>query len=132
MPLEGIIVRPPNLFLLQPEIRGTFLPNDLSIETVDFDQINYSLMTASGKGENEGQPACFPSIFLNDNVIAEVIENLESDSFVIDNFSEENQIEQLSNLVTNLGQIEPSAENLAQISELLAQVNIPVVMQPQQ
>ncbi len=50
----------------------------------------------------------------------------------IDSFSEENQVNQLSSLVANLGQVEPSAENLTQLSDLLGQMNIPIVMQPRQ
>ncbi|WP_107669233.1 hypothetical protein [Cyanothece sp. BG0011] len=118
--------------LLQPEIRGTFLPNDLSTENIDFDQINYSLVTASGQGENEVAPAGFSGLSLSDDLVMAVMENLESGSFPIDSFSEENQVNQLSSLVANLGQIEPTAENLTQVSELLARMNIPIVMQPRQ
>ena len=47
---------PPVKVLLNPEIRGTFLPNDFPsvVPTeLDFDQINYTLAIASGKGLNE-------------------------------------------------------------------------------
>ena len=117
--------------LLQPEIRGTFLPDDLSTENIDFDQINYSLATASGQGENEVERASsLSTIPLTDTLVMAVMENLESGSFPIDSFSGENQVEQLSSLVANLGQIEPTSENLTQLSDLLAQMNIPILMQP--
>jgi hypothetical protein len=47
---------PPVRVLLNPEIRGTFLPNNFPsvVPTeLDFDQINYTLAIASGKGLNE-------------------------------------------------------------------------------
>jgi hypothetical protein len=47
---------PPVKVLLNPEIRGTFLPNNFPsvVPTeLDFDQINYTLAIASGKGLNE-------------------------------------------------------------------------------
>ncbi len=118
--------------LLQPEIRGTFLPNDFSAPNLDFDQINYSLVPANGKAENEVKPIGLRGISLNEDLTTAVIENLESGSFPIDNFSEENQVNQLSNLVTNLGSIEPTPENLAQVSDLLNQLNIPITMQSRQ
>ena len=42
--------------LLNPEIRGTFLPNNFPRGGNDFDQINYPLALASGKGLNEIEP----------------------------------------------------------------------------
>jgi hypothetical protein len=54
---------PPVKVLLNPEIRGTFLPNDFpsppnipANTELDFDQINYTLAIASGKGLNEIPP----------------------------------------------------------------------------
>ena len=47
---------PPVKVLLNPEIRGTFLPNNFpsgATTELDFDQINYTLAIASGKGLNE-------------------------------------------------------------------------------
>ena len=51
---------PPVKVLLNPEIRGTFLPNNFPTPPLpapttplDFDQINYTLAIASGKGLNE-------------------------------------------------------------------------------
>jgi hypothetical protein len=47
---------PPVKALLNPEIRGTFLPNNFPAPPateLDFDQISYTLAIASGKGLNE-------------------------------------------------------------------------------
>jgi len=115
--------------LLQPEIRGTFLPNDLSTANIDFDQINYSLIPASGQAFNEINPVGFSRLSVNPELLTSVMENLASESFINENFSDDQAV-QLSNLVANISQLEPSSENLAQLSNLLAQMNIPIVMEP--
>lgn len=52
--------------LLNPETRGTFLPNDFPANTdtsdIDFDQINYTLALASGKALNLLTPVFEPKI----------------------------------------------------------------------
>lgn len=52
--------------LLNPEMRGTFFPNTFPAPPLDadFDQINYPLMTASGKGLNalDPEPTFFPGL----------------------------------------------------------------------
>jgi hypothetical protein len=115
--------------LLQPEIRGTFLPNDLDASTdVDFDQINYSLIPANGQALNVIEPAGFTPVSITSEITEEVRRALESNLLPVEILSPENQISQFTQLVANLSQIEPNDENLSQLSRLLADVNIPIAM----
>lgn len=85
---------PPVKVLLNPEIRGTFLPNDFPsvVPTeLDFDQINYTLAIASGKGLN---------------VIPNVSGNVTgSASFTLDVPTLEPILEQLRNGTLNLASL---------------------------
>jgi hypothetical protein len=116
--------------LIQPEIRGTFLPNDLSTDNVDFDQINYSLTTASGRAENEVEPDGFTPFSVSRELLASVMENLRSEDFVLNNLAVNNSATQLSNLVATLSELDPSIDNLAQLSDFLTEMGIPINMKP--
>jgi hypothetical protein len=131
--LDGQFRRPldgPAEVLLQPEIRGTFLPNDLgTAANADFDQINYSLIPANGQALNTiEQDGLFTLAGISREVTEAVRRALESNSLPIESLSSGNQISQFAQLVATLGQIEPNEENLGQISQLLADVNIPIAM----
>lgn len=116
--------------LLQPEIRGTFLPNDLSTNNIDFDQINYTLMTASGRAFEEIEPpAALVPAPVTPELLDTVVEDLRTDPAILDRMSEEPD-SQLRDLLINLFNLEPSAENLTRISNTLNEIGIPIVMQP--
>jgi hypothetical protein len=97
---------PPVKVLLNPEIRGTFLPNDfpaLPGTELDFDQINYTLAIASGKGLNE-----IPNV-------------LGSASFPIDLATIEPILEQLRNGTLDLASLKADNSEKAQtLVQLLA------------
>jgi hypothetical protein len=97
---------PPVKVLLNPEIRGTFLPNDfpaLPGTELDFDQINYTLAIASGKGLNE-----IPNV-------------IGSASFPIDLATIEPILEQLRNGTLDLASLKADHSEKAQtLVQLLA------------
>jgi hypothetical protein len=100
---------PPVKVLLNPEIRGTFLPNNFpsaATTDLDFDQINYTLAIASGKGLNE-------------------ISNVSgSESFAIDLSTLEPILQQLPNGTLNLASLEADNSKKAQmLVQLLAQLD---------
>lgn len=111
--------------LVQPEIRGTFIPNDFPrVARGDFDQINYSLTTASGKAFNEIKPepgivGTFP-----------IAPNLINPDDLFDNFdlASMSDRERIEMLVASLAQVESSEENIQNLDQLLADFNIPIRM----
>lgn len=116
--------------LLNPEIRGTFLPNDFSPLTtspLDFDQINYTLAIASGKALNEIPPEPGKQIIIEPPIIEPILEefrngNLESSSLDGDN-SEKAQM-----LVQLLAQLDANDVNLKELNAVMHKFNIPVKM----
>jgi hypothetical protein len=133
IPINSLLFEPqvdePVEVLLQPEIRGTFLPNDLGTSAnADFDQINYSLIPANGQALNTIEPEGLISVSISPAVTEAVRRVLESNSLPIESLSSRNQILQFAQMVATLGQIEPNEENLGQISQLLADVNIPIAV----
>lgn len=116
--------------LLNPEIRGTFLPNDFSPLTsspLDFDQINYTLAIASGKALNEIPPEPGKSITIDLPIVAPILEELrngtlDSASLEADN-SEKAQI-----LVQLLAQLDASDVNLKDLNAVMQKFDIPVKM----
>ena len=115
--------------LLQPEIRGTFLPNDFpSSPEGDFDQINYTLVTASGKALNELEPE--PGLFTFPFPIPPLPEIEIDPENLFDNigFADMSDQERIEMLVTALAQIEPSAESMQNLDQILAELNIPITM----
>jgi hypothetical protein len=129
--LPGNLLAPQNSVpvkvLLQPEIRGTFLPNDFPTSSIgDFDQINYNLTTASGKGLNEIVPeprtiGTFP---------IEIDPNLINREDLIDNFdlASVGDRERIEMLVASLAQVDPTADNLQNLDKLLVNLEIPIKM----
>ena len=116
--------------LLNPEIRGTFLPNDFSPLTtspLDFDQINYTLAIASGKALNEIPPEPGKFITIDLPIVAPILEELrngtlDSASLEADN-SEKAQI-----LVQLLAQLDASDVNLKDLNAVMQKFDIPVKM----
>jgi hypothetical protein len=112
--------------LLNPEIRGTFLPNDFPPQAPtlpDFDQINYTLAIASGKGLNEIPPEGRSIIIGPPEPILEELNNgtLEP-SLGADN--SENALM----LVRLLGELDPSEANLKDLNTVMEKLDIPVRM----
>jgi hypothetical protein len=112
--------------LLNPEIRGTFLPNDFPQQAPtlpDFDQINYTLAIASGKGLNEIPPEGRRIIIGPLEPILEELNNgtLEP-SLGADN--SENALM----LVRLLGELDPSEANLKDLNTVMEKLEIPLRM----
>ncbi|MBD0268738.1 hypothetical protein [Pseudanabaena sp. FACHB-2040] len=114
--------------LLNPETRGTFLPNDFPASTSgEFDQINYPMALASGQALNEVPPERgFRPPFSQDLVAQLAAELPERFRPRLDGLSE---VQQAEALVEILSQIEPSQENLNNVSDLLSKLNIPIRME---
>lgn len=115
--------------LLNPEIRGTFLPNGFPERGGDFDQINYPLELASGRGLNEIEPEPGGPIIVNPGLIPELVEELPLRERPTIDFEALNDEDRAAALVEVIGQIEPSEENLQNISDLLSKLNIPIAME---
>jgi hypothetical protein len=108
--------------LLNPEIRGTFLPNGFPGGNAgDFDQINYPLTVASGKGLNEIIPDTrftFPSI------AGDVLESLPQNA--IDALVDVDELEKSQTLIELMAQLDLAPQNLENLSDALGKLNIPV------
>ncbi|MEM6612088.1 MAG: hypothetical protein AAF652_07510 [Cyanobacteria bacterium P01_C01_bin.72] len=129
--LPGNLIAPQNdspvKVLLQPEIRGTFLPNDFPDSSGgDFDQINYSLTTASGKALNELEPE--PRTLTFPIPAPPIVDIVPEDLFDNIGLADMSDRERVEMLVTSVAQIEPSAENLQNLDQILADLNIPISM----
>ncbi|WP_052050715.1 hypothetical protein [Leptolyngbya sp. KIOST-1] len=134
---QGIFLRPqgstPVKVLLNPEIRGTFLPNTFPGSGGDFDQINYPLQLASGKGLNEIVPD--PGSFVIDPIF---VGNVGLERPVIPELVNPPAIDlsllspaaRAEVLAETLAQVDPSAENLSTVSALLSRLEIPIRMEP--
>jgi hypothetical protein len=115
--------------LLNPEIRGTFLPNDFPSRTrnlPDFDQINYTLAIASGQAFNEiprgpqepeiTQPSFQP-------LLAELSNGtLDLASLEVDNPGKARMLVQL------LAELDASEVNLKDLNTVMKKLEIPVRM----
>jgi hypothetical protein len=133
---QGIFQRPqsnsPVKVLLNPEVRGTFLPNDLTARNGDLDQINYPLELASGKGLNEVEPdrGFFPIDpgIIPDLVIDRPLPDLVNPPMI--DLSVLSPAARAEVLAETLAQVDPSAENLSTVSDLLSKLEIPIRMEP--
>lgn len=118
---------PPVKVLLNPEIRGTFLPNNYPAAPgteLDFDQINYTLAIASGKGLNEIPPEPFNPIIIGpfEPLLEELSNGTLEPSVGADN--SENALM----LVQLLAQLDPSEVNLKDLNTVMEKLEIPVRM----
>ncbi|WP_024546321.1 hypothetical protein [Picosynechococcus sp. NKBG15041c] len=109
--------------LLNPEIRGTFLPNNIT-NTADFDQINYPLALASGNGLNQIEPEPGGPILINPGVI----DRLPQLGQLPFDFTSLSEVEQANILAEVMGQIDPNNDNLQNVNQLLSNLNIPIRM----
>jgi hypothetical protein len=119
--------RTPVKVLLNPEIRGTFLPNNFPSPAnteLDFDQINYTLAIASGKALNEIPPEPGRPIIIGplEPILEELNNGTLEPSLGADN--SENALM----LVRLLGELDPSEVNLKDLNTVMEKFEIPVRM----
>ena len=116
--------------LLNPETRGTFLPNDFPRGGGDFDQINYPMELASGKGLNEIEPEPGGPIFrIPQERIPGLIERLPLRERPTIDFATLSSEDRTAALVETISQIEPTEENLQNVSDVLSKLDIPIAME---
>ncbi len=121
---------PPVKVLLNPEIRGTFLPNDFPSEartSPDFDQINYTLAIASGKGLNEipSEPRFPFSIDLP--TFEPFLEQLRNGTLDLASL-EADKSEKAQMLVLLLAELDANEVSLKDINTVMEKLDIPVRM----
>ena len=114
--------------LLNPEIRGTFLPNDFlsaARTSPDFDQINYTLAIASGKGLNEipSQPGFPFSIDLP--TFEPILEQLRNGTLDLASLEADNS-EKAQMLVLLLAELEANEVSLKDLNTVMEQLEIPI------
>jgi hypothetical protein len=119
----------PARVLLNPEIRGTFLPNDFPgvIGDLDFDQINYTLAIASGKALNVLPPAISGPIIIDPPIILPVLEELRDGNLDLASSDADNS-EKAQMLVQLLAELEPNEANLKALNTVMDKFDIPVKM----
>jgi len=116
--------------LLNPEIRGTFLPNNFPAPPnteLDFDQINYTLAIASGKAFNEIPPEPFQPPFPIGPILQPLLEELNNGTLDLASLEAENP-EKARMLVQLVAQLDPSEANLKDLNTVMEKLEIPVRM----
>ena len=131
---------PPVKVLLNPEIRGTFLPKGFPPPLIppppadadtkfDFDQINYTLAIASGKGFNEIPPGPVEQVKLPPNLVSPIFQPLlkELNNGTLDLASlEADNSEKAQMLVLLLAELEANEVSLKDLNTVMEQLEIPV------
>jgi len=115
--------------LLNPEIRGTFLPNNFPSVVpaeLDFDQINYTLAIASGKGLNE-IPSVPLKLFKVGAILQPLLEELSNGTLDLASLQADNP-EKAIRLVQLLAQLDASEVNLKDLNTVREKNDIPVRM----
>jgi len=125
---------PPVKVLVNPEIRGTFLPNDFATEPpsppnpdLDFDQINYTLAIASGKALNEIPLEPFKPQFIIGPILQPLLEELNNGTLDLASLEADNP-EKARMLVQLLAELDPSEVNLKDLNTVLEKIDLPVRM----
>jgi len=120
--------------LLNPEIRGTFLPNNFPAPPnteLDFDQINYSLAIASGKGFNEIPLGPREPIIKIPTLVSPIfqplLEELNNGTLDLATLEAENP-EKAKMLVQLLAELDASDVNLSELNTVMERLEIPVRM----
>jgi len=116
--------------LLNPEIRGTFLPNDFPSRAntgFDFDQINYTLAIASGKGLNEIPPEGGKLLSIDFPTLEPLLEQLGKGTLDLASLEADNS-EKGQLLVELLAQLDPSQVSLKDLNTVMENLDIPVRM----
>ena len=121
---------PPVKVLLNPEIRGTFLPNNFPAPAnteFDFDQINYTLALASGKGLNEipSQPGFPFSIDLP--TFEPFLQELRNGTLDLASL-ETDKSEKAQMLVLLLAELDANEVSLKDLNTVMEKLDIPVRM----
>jgi len=114
--------------LLNPEIRGTFLPNDFPPQAPtlpDFDQINYTLAIASGKGLNEIPPEG-RQIAIDLPTLEPILEELRNGTLE-PSLGADNS-ERAKMLVQLLAELDPSEANLKNLNTVMEKLEVPIRM----
>ncbi|MEG4851909.1 hypothetical protein QUB10_13450 [Microcoleus sp. B5-D4] len=136
VPARSIFPKPqpqskkPVKVLLNPEIRGTFLPNDFPSATPtspDFDQINYTLAIASGKGLNEITPEPGKPIIIDLPIVGPILEELRNGNLDLATLEADNS-EKAQMLVQLLAQLDANDVNLKELNTVMDKFDIPVRM----
>jgi hypothetical protein len=115
--------------LLNPEIRGTFLPNGFPgvIGDLDFDQINYTLAIASGQALNFIPPEKGQPIIIEPPIVIPVLEEFISGNLELVSLDADNS-EKAQMLVQLLAELEPNEANLKALNTVMDKFDIPVKM----
>lgn len=111
--------------LLNPETRGTFLPNNFppATDNSDFDQINTTLAIASGQALNTIPPEPGGPILLEPKLASSILEQIRNGTFDFSSLDADNS-EKSKMLIDLLTQIDPSEENLKEINTLMDKLDI--------
>lgn len=122
-PLESVKV------LLNPEIRGTFLPNDFPgvIGDLDFDQINYTLAIASGQALNMIPFLARGPIIIDPPILLPVLEELRGGNLELATADADN-LEKAKMLVQLLAELETNDANLSALNTLMDKLEISLKM----
>jgi hypothetical protein len=121
---------PPVKVLLNPEIRGTFLPNgfpSVPNSSPDFDQINYSLAIASGKALNEIPSRLFFPFRIDLPTFEPILEQLRNGTLDFASLEADNP-EKARMLVQLLAELDTSEVNLNELNTVMERLEIPVRM----
>lgn len=129
--------------LLNPEIRGTFLPNNFPTPpfpappfpaptpSLDFDQINYTLALASGKAFNEIPPGPLEPFVRAPNLVSPIfqplLEELSNGTLSLDSLEADNS-EKAQMLVQLLAELDADEVNLQDLNTVMEKLDIPVRM----
>lgn len=116
--------------LLNPETRGTFLPNNFPASTTgEFDQINYPMTLASGQSLNELMPESGLRFPISQNLVQQLAAGLPERLQPRLDLEALSEVEQVDALVEILSQLDPSSETLNNVSDLLSKLDIPIRME---
>ncbi|WP_445248159.1 hypothetical protein [Microcoleus sp. OTE_8_concoct_300] len=129
-PSQNDVLLPPVKVLLNPEIRGTFLPNNFPSPAnteLDFDQINYTLAIASGKALNEIPPEVVSTILIDLGTLEPFLEKLRKGNFDLASLEADNS-KKSQMLVQLLAQLDTSEVNLKDLNTVMEKIDIPVRM----
>ena len=122
---------PPVKVLLNPEIRGTFLPNNFPsvVPTeLDFDQINYTLAIASGKGLNEISNVSGSESFAIDlSALEPILQQLPNGTLNLASLGADNS-KKAQMLVQLLAQLDASEVSLKDLNTVMEKIDIPIRM----
>ncbi|NJK75873.1 MAG: hypothetical protein HC942_20075 [Microcoleus sp. SU_5_6] len=116
---------PPVKVLLNPEIRGTFLPNDFPgvVGDLDFDQINYTLAIASGQALNMIPRERTRPIIIDPPILMPVLAELRSGNLELASLDADNS-EKAPMLVQLLAELETNDANLSALNTLMDKLDI--------